>query len=54
MYRILIVEDEPGAASALCDAIMRYGTEHSEQFQVGWMRNTIDLDEPAFDLLHGY
>ena len=51
MHRILIVEDEPGAAMALRDAIARYGAEHSEQFQVGWMRNTIDLDGPAFDLI---
>ena len=51
MYRILIVEDEPDAAAALRDAIRRYGNEHAEQFQVGWMRNTIDLDEPAFDLI---
>jgi DNA-binding LytR/AlgR family response regulator len=51
VYRILIVEDEPDAAAALRDAIRRYGDEHAEQFQVGWMRNTIDLDEPAFDLI---
>ena len=44
VYRILIVEDEPNAAAALRDAIRRYGDEHAEQFQVGWMRNTIDLD----------
>ena len=51
MYRMLIVEDEADAAAALRDAIRRYGDEHAEQFQVGWMRNTIDIDEPAFDLI---
>ena len=39
MYRILIVEDEPDAAAALRDAIRRYGNEHAEQFQVGWMKH---------------
>ena len=51
MYRILMVEDEFDAASALRAAIERYGKEHCEQFQIGWMRNTIDLDGPAFDLI---
>lgn len=51
MYRILIVEDELDAATALRNAIERYGKEHDEQFQIGWMRNTIDLDRPAFDLI---
>lgn len=51
MYRILIIEDELEAATALRNAIERYGAEHGEQFQVGWMKNTFDLTEPAFDLI---
>lgn len=51
MYRILIVEDEPEAAAALLDAIKRYGDENSMQFQVSWLRSTIDLVNPTFDLI---
>ena len=51
MYRILIVEDEADAAKALYAALERYGEEHQEEFQIAWMKNTNDLDAPAFDLI---
>ncbi|WP_322154408.1 LytTR family DNA-binding domain-containing protein [Paratractidigestivibacter sp.] len=52
MHRILIVEDEDGAASQLQAAIERYGQANEETFLVARLKSAVGLDDAAdVDLL---
>lgn len=53
MIRTLIVEDEPDEAQRLTDFVRRYGSAHAEDFQITWIKSTMEMlsDKGHYDLV---